>query len=82
MLETGGVIADRMLTIQNLMEMSESAGLRQLDNLVPRACREGWDDGLIQRLINLANDPSNDDEQRQKARTFFGYANELRRSLY
>ncbi len=81
LLKTGAIAADRIMTVKNLMEMSEAAGLKQLDILVPRTRREGWDGDFVQTLANIANGSSHDDDERQKAKTFLSYANELRRSL-
>jgi hypothetical protein len=69
------------MTVKSLLEMSEAAGMKQLDVLVSRAHREGWDQDLVQTLTNIAANSTAGREERQKASTFLSYANELRRSL-
>jgi hypothetical protein len=44
----------RKRTIKNLLAMGEAAGLKQLDILVPRTRREGWDSEFVQTLSNIA----------------------------
>ena len=80
LLKSGAVAADRVMTVKNLLEMSEAAGLKQLDILVPRTRREGWDIEFVQTLVNVAHGSGHDAEERQKARTFLSYTNELLRS--
>jgi hypothetical protein len=71
--------ADRMTAVNNLMEMSESAGMTHLGVLVPRTVDEGWFDGLISMLRTRENDTSVDHETRQKAKTFRVHAEGIAR---
>jgi hypothetical protein len=72
---------DKTLIVYNLLGISESDGLRQLDLLVPRSIEEGWFDDLTADLRGIGLGTLDTLERRVKARSFYQYARELGREL-
>jgi hypothetical protein len=75
--EVFGIALAHQQAVDDLMRMSESAGMVHLGVLVPSVVEGDWMSEFRTRLRNCEQDESESEEYRQKARTFRVHASYL-----